>query len=213
MAFSTVAHSGDFASEGFGGGPIALTLLVLLVALAVLLPLRAWRPAAFGRLRWWVLGIMGGGLLAALIADPVEMLKMLVLMVFLTIIAWPVVALGAVATGVMAVRSGLRPGRAAARATWTRLVWTWLLALVALYGYGVMSTKAMWGKDPGDACRFTGTGTRPDGSLSMLPLSDTTCGADSVPGFVNPLLALLTILLVVCTIGAVASRLQPEKAH
>ncbi|RFS84622.1 hypothetical protein D0T12_13815 [Actinomadura spongiicola] len=211
MTFVAVANGGSTASEDAAGGTIAVTLLLLVVALAVLLPLRAWRPTAFGRLRWWVLGIVGGGLVTTLVVDPIGVLGALLLTALLMIVAWPVVALAAVATGVWAVRSGLRPGQAAARTTWVRLVWTWLLALVALYSYGVMSTTTAEAKDPGDACRFSGTGYRPDVSTSLQPLSDTTCGADSVPGFVNPLLLVLTALLAVCIVGAVASHLQRDK--
>ncbi|RKS72127.1 hypothetical protein BZB76_4944 [Actinomadura pelletieri DSM 43383] len=210
MTFVAVASGGSTASEDAAGGTIVVTLLLLVVALAVLLPLRAWRPTAFGRLRWWVLGIVGGGLVTTLIVDPLGVLVTLFLTALLMIVAWPVVALAAVATGVWAVRSGIRPGQAAARATWVRLVLTWFLALLALYGYGLMNTRTIE-KDPGDACRFSATGYQPDGSMSLLPLSDTTCGADSVPGFVNPLLMLLTALLVICVIGAVASHLQPDK--
>ncbi|WP_158581348.1 hypothetical protein [Actinomadura spongiicola] len=48
----------------------------------------------------------------------------------------------------------------------------------------------MGGKDPGDAC-------------------PTSCGADSVSGFVNPLLV-VAVLLLVCGIGAVAARLPSD---
>ncbi|GAA4604813.1 hypothetical protein GCM10023195_16500 [Actinoallomurus liliacearum] len=52
-----------------------------------------------------------------------------------------------------------------------------------------------WGvyaeENPSPLRRHPSTGHT--GGQSLLPLSDTSCGADTVPGFVNPLLAVLTV--------------------
>jgi len=185
---------------------------LLMVTLAVLLPLRAWRPGTFGRLRWWVLGVAGAALMYALVTDPVSLLAGIFLLVFVVLIAWPLTATAAALVLALAVRSGLRPGAEAARATWVRLSWTWLLASISLYGFGLTSAKGAFALDPDDTCRSWGH-YDPGGHTSLLPLSDTTCGAEAVPGFVNPLLAALAGLLMICVVGAVAARVRQGRAR
>ncbi|MBO2446487.1 hypothetical protein J4573_05260 [Actinomadura barringtoniae] len=191
---------------------IVVGTLLLMVVLAVLLPLRAVRPGLLGRLRWWVLGVIAAALVFAGATDPRGLLAGVFLAVFVTLVAWPVVGVGAVVVGALAVRSGLKPGPEAARATWVRLSWTWLLAAISVYGYGLTRAKGTFALDPGDSCRFGGS-YDPDGHTSLLPLSDTTCGSEAVPGFVNPLLAVLVGLVVICAVGAVAAAARQGRAR
>jgi hypothetical protein len=193
---------------------MVMVVPLLMVALAVVLPLRAWRPELIGGLRWWLLGVLAAVLVVALVSDPVGLLAGVLMAVFLTLFAWPLVGVGAAVAGALAVRSGLRPGPAAARATWARLVWTWLLAAVSLYGYGAMRVDGAFVLDPEDTCRYVTDGRYdPGGRASLFPLSDTTCGSEAVPAFVNPLLVVLAGLMVICLVGAVGARVRDGRAR
>ncbi|WP_344950866.1 hypothetical protein [Actinomadura miaoliensis] len=200
-----------------GEGAFAILSLVgvpaLLVALFVL-PLRSsLSPRDLRRVGWGAAAVLSGGLLLLAAAAPKFAVLLVLLAALYLMIAWPVAVSSAGVMAVAAVRSGLSAGPTARR-TWGRMSWTWLLALVATYGYGFSHFDDAMGDVKDRVCRFDPSGGQPghSGGQSLLPLSDTTCGADTVPGFVNPLLAVLAALLTVCVAGYVAIRLRPRAA-
>jgi hypothetical protein len=72
------------------------------------------------------------------------------------------------------------------RAVW-RLMSGALVAASAAYGYGLSRTTFLVLTDADDRCSIVGsTGDWQPATQTWWPLRDTTCGADLVPGFVNP---------------------------
>ncbi|MFC4909788.1 hypothetical protein [Actinomadura gamaensis] len=127
---------------------------------------------------------------------------------------WPLAASAAALMVVASVRAGR--SRVTAPRTFARMSWTWTLALAATYGYGLDHFDADMADVKDGVCRVTpgfseAWSGRGGGGQSLLPLSDTTCGADTVPGFVNPLLAVLTALLVACLAGYGGARLRASR--
>ena len=118
-------------------------------------------------------------------------------------LAWPVIAVGAVVliiVAVLAVRGDqIRRDRLRALNR-AGLLLTLAAALTAIsaYGYGLSETTFGLFTDIDDACAISRSGASPadGGSQSMWPLTDTTCGADLVPSFVNPLVVGSAVLFV-----------------
>ncbi|MFI7248049.1 hypothetical protein [Micromonospora chalcea] len=139
-------------------------------------------------------------------------------------LAWPVFAAAALVFVVIAALALRRDPDVRDRASALRRA-GWFLAAgaaftgAAAYGRGLAATT--FGLlDPDDACMLRRpegydhrVGTSVDGSSSMWPLRDTTCGPDLVPGYVNPLVAgsavLFVVLLVVLILAEVRSRPLP----
>ncbi|MBQ1044117.1 hypothetical protein KBX35_11000 [Micromonospora sp. C32] len=139
-------------------------------------------------------------------------------------LAWPVFAAAGLVFVVIAALALRRDpdilGRASAlrRAGWFLAAGAAFTA-AAVYGRGLAATT--FGLlDPDDGCMLRRpegydhrVGASADGSSSMWPLRDTTCGPDLVPGYVNPLVAgsavLFVVLLVVLILAEVRSRPLP----
>jgi hypothetical protein len=145
-------------------------------------------------------------------------MEALYIMLVLLALAWPLVAMGAAALGILGlVRLA---GGQAARPTSGR--WGWLLsagtalAAIASYGYGLARTTSLSLADAEDRCAIASPDTygydhplSSAGTQSLWPLHDTTCGPDLVPAFVNPLvvaLAVLCLMLVAVTVAAKVRR-------
>ncbi|WP_026414961.1 hypothetical protein [Actinomadura oligospora] len=204
-ALSSVMNGaeGTFSMITFG-------IPALLVALLVVQALSSTRPAVVAG----GAGLLVAGLLV-LAAFELKFVLLLALLGMLGLmVGWPVVASAACLMVVASVRSGrVRQGSR----VWSRMAWTWALALAATYGFGLSHfyDDVLDLKDGG--CRFTsevgaaGYAGGHEGGQSLVPLSDTTCGADTVPGFVNPLLALLAALAVACLAGYAATRLRTAR--
>ncbi|MCP2336385.1 hypothetical protein [Actinomadura rupiterrae] len=107
------------------------------------------------------------------------------------------------------------PAWAARPRAWGRMVWTSSLALAATYGFGLSHFDKGMSDVKDSVCRVTlgaaDAPSGPGGGQSLLPLSDTTCGLDTVPGFVNPLLGALVALLVACLAGYGGARLRASR--
>ncbi len=150
-------------------------------------------------------------------------------LVFLALVllalAWPVFAAAALVFVVVALLALRRDPHLRGRA-WALRRAGWFLAAgaaftgAAAYGRGLAATT--FGiLDPDDACMLRRPegyshriGASADGSSSMWPLRDTTCGPDLVPGYVNPLVAgsavLFVVLLAVLILAEVRSRRLPD---
>jgi hypothetical protein len=134
--------------------------------------------------------------------------------------AWPVIAIGA---GVLVGLAGfaLSDGQTTQDRlkAWTRagrrLTAGSALATMAAYGYGL--TQTTLGASFDDECfvvRPEAYGPQDrgpvDGTLTMWPLHDTSCGPDLVPNFVNPLVTgsagLFVTLAVITTVLIIRSR-------
>ncbi|GAA4604807.1 hypothetical protein GCM10023195_16480 [Actinoallomurus liliacearum] len=207
----TVAAGMALAFAAYGEGAFNLLFVVgvpgLLVALFVLPLWAAARPGDLRRMGWWAAAVLGGGLLLLTVTAPKFALLVLGDALLLTL-GWPLATSAACLMAVAAVRSALSQGPRAAR-TWARSSWAGLLSVVATYGYGLSHLDdGMTDKDR--VCRFAPSGVRTghNGGQSLLPLSDTTCGPDTVPAFVNPILAVLTVLLALSLAAHVAVRLK-----
>ncbi|WP_433225463.1 hypothetical protein [Microtetraspora malaysiensis] len=201
------------AFAAFGEGALnSLFLIVvpgLLVAVFVLPIWSAVRPGGRRRIGWWAAALLGVGLLLLAVIEPrYALLPVLAAALFL-ILGWPLTATAACVMAVVAVRS-VRSSGLTARRTWARLSWAWLLGLLATYGYGLTRLDAGMVDVKDRVCRFdydaSGGAAGSGGEQSLLPLSDTLCGADTVPGFVNPLLAVLAVLLAVSVAGYIRAR-------
>ncbi|MGC5052401.1 hypothetical protein ACLQ2S_13200 [Micromonospora sp. DT48] len=137
-------------------------------------------------------------------------------------LAWPVVAVGAVALVAMAAftlrerRLSRNSSGALTRASWLLTMGTALTGIAA-YGHGLAATTFGLITDVDDRCALRQVagydhhrGVPAGGSHSMWPLQDTTCGPDLVPGFVNPLVAssaaLFVALAVFSTVMSLRSR-------
>ncbi|WP_433355939.1 hypothetical protein ACQP25_18385 [Microtetraspora malaysiensis] len=190
-----------------------LAVVLGLLVVAVVLPLRSSvRHRARRRIGWWAAALLGGGLLLlAAIAPRIALLPVLCVALIL-IFGWPLTATAACVMAVAAVRSGRSSGLTARR-TWARLSLTWLLGLAATYGYGLTRLDAEMVDIKDRVCRYDASGgaAGSGGEQSLLPLSDTLCGADTVPGFVNPLLAVLAVLLAVSVAGYTWARRRARR--
>ncbi|MFG2004090.1 hypothetical protein ACGFNU_33520 [Spirillospora sp. NPDC048911] len=202
------------AYAAYGEGAFNILYLVgvpgALIALFVL-PLRSEpRPGGLRWIGWSVTAVLTAGLAIVAATAPEFALLLALIGTLYLLIGWPLAISGACVMAVAAVRSGLAPGPAAARRMWARLSWTLLLCVVAAYGYGFSHLDDAMADVKDRVCRSDASGgqVKPGGGQSLLPLSDTSCGADTVPGFVNPLLALLAGLLVVCVAGHLTARLR-----
>ncbi|MGI5487940.1 hypothetical protein [Microtetraspora malaysiensis] len=200
----------------FGEGALNSLFLVvvpgLLVAVFVLPIWSAARNGGRRRIGWWAAAVLGGGLLLlAVIAPRIALLPVLAAALFL-ILGWPLTATAACVMAVVAVRSVWSSGLTARR-TWARLSWAWLLGLAATYGYGLTRLDAEMVDIKDRVCRYDASGgaAGSGGEQSLLPLSDTLCGADTVPGFVNPLLAVLAVLLAVSVAGYTWARRRARR--
>ncbi|MFF4778701.1 hypothetical protein ACFY05_38345 [Microtetraspora fusca] len=199
------------AFAAYGEGALNVLFLVVVPGLLVavfVLPIRsAVRHRGLRRTGWWAAVLPGGALLLlAAFAPRLALLPVLAAALFL-ILGWPLTATAACVMAVAAVRSLRSSGPTAGRRTWARLSWTWLLGLLATFGYGLTRLDAEMVDVKDRVCRFDPSRPAgPRGGQSLLPLSDTSCGADTVPGFVNPLLAVLAALLLVCVAGYIRAR-------
>jgi hypothetical protein len=200
------------AFASYGEGAFSLIPMIglpgLLIALFVL-PLRsAARPGDGRRVGRWIAAVPAVGLLLLAVTAPKAALLPAFIALQFVLIGWPFATVGAVVMAALAVRSGLTPEPMAARRTWARLSWTWSLGIVATYSYGLRQFDTRMADIKDRVCRFdaSGGGTVAHGGQSLLPLSDTSCGADTVPVWVDPLLAILAALLAVCVAGYVRAR-------
>ncbi|WP_412739860.1 hypothetical protein [Krasilnikovia sp. MM14-A1259] len=156
-------------------------------------------------------------------------------MVPVLVMGWPLLAVGAgvlPASGLLVVlrertrTRALDTPKRRRRAAWLLTAGTMLTAIAA-YGYGLSRTAGFGiSHDPNDdLCRWK----LPDGiyheqgategSATLFPLHDTTCGPELVPGFVNPLLvgsavvfAALVVIMVWTKIIASRRLNQPISA-
>ncbi|WP_214410365.1 hypothetical protein [Sphaerisporangium fuscum] len=210
----TLTGGAALAFAAYGEGAFNSLLLVgvpgLLVALFVLPSRSAARSRARRRLGRWAGALVGGGLLLLAVTTPKFAVPALFIAAMYLVIGWPLAASAACVMAAAAVRSMSAAGPPAPRRTWARLSWTWLLGLVAAYGYGLSHFDDAMADVKDRVCRvdpsagLAGHG----GGQSLLPLGDTSCGADTVPGFVNPLLAVLAVLLAVSVTGYARARLR-----
>ncbi|GAA2411981.1 hypothetical protein GCM10010191_21650 [Actinomadura vinacea] len=207
VLFGGTALAVATSGEGVLSGMYMVGMPGLLVALFVV-PLRSAQPHSRRRIAGWAAAVAGGGLLLLAAAVPEGALLLVILAALYLLIGWPWVACAACVTAAAAARSALLPGPEAARRTWARLSWTWLLGAVATYGYGAGHLNDGMLDVKEKVCRFDSSGGQvgASGGQSLLPLSDTSCGTDTVPGIVNPLLAVLVGLLAVCVTGYVKAR-------
>ncbi|PZG52080.1 hypothetical protein C1I98_07600 [Spongiactinospora gelatinilytica] len=194
-----------------GEGALGFVSLVvvpgLLIALFVVPWLSAARPGGPRRAGLWAAVVLGGGsLLPAVIAPKFALLPVFIAALYLTIAGPPALS-GACVAAIAAVRS-MCPRR-----MWARWSWTWLLGAVATYGYGLTHFNDGMLDVKDGVCRVTPSGERVTsrGTQTLLPLGDTSCGADTVPGFVNPLLAVLAVLLAVSATGCITARVRTER--
>ncbi|MFC4585713.1 hypothetical protein [Sphaerisporangium corydalis] len=142
-------------------------------------------------------------------------MKFLLLVVLLLLgLAWPVGVVAVLVLVVSAVLALLGERRAAGRAGWTLAAAAACTAVTA-YAYGLRTTTAGAWTDPDDRCALASPGTYAyghrgpaGGSQSMWPLHDTTCGADLVPGFVNPLVTGAVLLFAVLVVYMTATRIR-----
>ncbi|MFB4274240.1 hypothetical protein ACBJ59_03005 [Nonomuraea sp. MTCD27] len=207
------------AFAAYDGNAISFVSLVvvpaLLVALFVLPLLSVARPRGPRRSGWRAAAVLGGGLLLlAAITPKFALLLVLIAVLYLTI-GWPLAASAACVAAVAAVRSALSPGPATSPRTWGRMSWTWLLSAVATYGYGLTHLNDYMLDVKDGICRVIPSGEQaePGGTQTLLPLSDSLCGADTVPGFVNPLLAALAGLLAASATMYVVARCSASRAR
>ncbi|MFC5181421.1 hypothetical protein [Actinomadura harenae] len=194
-----------------GEGAVNMVGLVgvpgLLLALFAAPALSSARPGDLGRVAAGGSVLLLVGLLLLFAVSPRWALFLALLGALALTLGWP---LAASAACVMAVGS-VRAVRARnGPRVWSRMTWTWLLALAATYGFGLTHFDDAMQDVKDRVCRATPDGAVPnhDGGQSLLPLSDTSCGADTVPGYVNPLLAVLAALVVVCVAGYGSARLR-----
>ncbi|MFI7215693.1 hypothetical protein [Micromonospora maritima] len=138
------------------------------------------------------------------------MLTVTYVVLVLLALAWPLLAVGAVALpfwGVVVLvgerRRTSEPDPAGRRRARWLLVAGPVLTACAAYGYGLSRMASGLPTDPDDRCRIAMRGRVPydpdraGGSSSLWPLHDTTCGPELVPGFVNPLVAGSAVVSVV----------------
>ncbi|MEV5576146.1 hypothetical protein AB0L06_39460 [Spirillospora sp. NPDC052269] len=210
----TLAGGVVLSAALYGEGATGMVSLIgvpgLLVALFAAPALSSRRPGELGRVAAGAAVLLVVGLLLLVAVAPEYTLLLALLGALLLMIGWPLAASAACLMAVASVRAGR--ARNVAR-VWARMAWTWLLALAATYGFGL----AHFDDDMLDAkdgvCRITSetASVGHEGGQSLLPLSDTSCGADTVPGFVNPLLTVLTALVVLCLAGYGATRLRASR--
>lgn len=199
-----------FAANGEGAfNTLFLVGAPGLLAALFVLPLRsAARPGDLRRIGWSAAAVLGGGLLLLAVTAPKFALLPVLVVGLGLILGWPLAASGACLMAIAAVRSGISPERGPAQ-TSARSSWAWLLALAATYGYGLTHLDDGMLDVKDRVCRAStpsGGQVGHSGGQSLLPLSDTSCGADTVPGFVNPLLAILAALLALSVAGHIPAR-------
>jgi hypothetical protein len=208
VAISLVVGGGAaLAFASFGEGAFGVLGLVgvpaLLVALFVVPLLTAERPVDWRRIGLWGTAALALGWALLAVVDLKMAALPLIFAVLLLVFGWPFAVSGACVVAVAAVRSS-------GRRMWGRLTWAALLGLVGTYGYGLNHMDDGLTDLKDKACRYAPseglTGDWTSGKQSLLPLSDTSCGADAVPGFVNPLLVVLAVLLVVSVAGYARTR-------
>lgn len=233
MALSTALYGeGAVGMVGLIGVPGLLVTLFLAPALS------SGRPGSLGRVGAWAAVLLAVGLLLLFAVAPMYALLLEFLAMLLLSIGWPLAASAALLMAIASVRAEkargaarsdapARAGGTPARASggvlggtsggvlggarvWGRMAWTWLLALAATYGFGLTHFDDDMQDVKDSVCRvtFEPAAAGHEGGQTFLPLSDTSCGADTVPGFVNPLLAVLASLLVVCLAGYGGARLR-----
>ncbi|MFD0852402.1 hypothetical protein ACFQ07_09225, partial [Actinomadura adrarensis] len=177
-------------------------------------PLRtAERPVDWRRIGLWTGAVLVAGW-ALLAANDLKMAALpLIFAWFYLVLGWPFAVSGAAVMAVTAVRAsgrGMWERLAWERLAWGRLAWASALGLAGTYGYGLNRLDNGLTDVKDKVCRhepsegFTGGWT--PGNQSLLPLSDTSCGADTVPWFVNPVLVVLAVVLVAGVVGYVRTR-------
>ena len=86
-------------------------------------------------------------------------------------------------------------------------------AALAVFGYGLGRTTVLMLTDLDDACRIAGTtlvGGAPERGEGLVPLHDTRCGAELVPGFVNPAAGGLAVTAAVLATVTVRARRRAD---
>ncbi|RFU37826.1 hypothetical protein DZF91_30865 [Actinomadura logoneensis] len=195
-----------FSLLGLVGVPGLLVLLFLVPALS------SGRSAELGRIGLGaaLLVVVGVSLLAAFAPKYAVLLALVA--GFGLLAGWPLAASAALLMAVASVRAGRSRAAAApgGARVWSRMAWTSVLALAATYGFGLSHLDDDMRDVKDRVCRYTSEGASAGhtGGQSLLPLSDTTCGPDTVPGFVNPLLVVLATLLVLCVGAYCGARLR-----
>jgi hypothetical protein len=198
VAISLVVGGGAaLAFVSFGEGAFGVLGLVgvpvLLAALFVVPLLTAERPVDWRRIGLWGGAAAGLGWALLAVADLKMAALPLIFALLLLVFGWPFAVSGACVVAATAVRSS-------GRRRWGRPAWASALGLVGTYGYGLNHIDNGLTDIKDKTCRYAPsegfTGEWTPGRQSLLPLSDTSCGADTVPWFVNPLLAVLAVLLV-----------------
>ncbi|MEV4257607.1 hypothetical protein AB0J52_30990 [Spirillospora sp. NPDC049652] len=204
----------SFATNGEAAFSLVGVALVpsLLVTLFLAPALSSARSAELGKVGLGAVFLLVVGVLLLVVVAPKYAVLLALLGVLALTFGWPMAASAAAVMVVASVRAGRSRAAAApgGARVWSRMAWTSVLALAATYGFGLshLDDDMMDVKDR--VCRYTAenasTGHR--GGQSLLPLSDTSCGADTVPGYVNPALAVLASLLVLCLAAYFGARLR-----
>ncbi|MCO5996012.1 hypothetical protein [Actinoallomurus rhizosphaericola] len=214
----TAAVGTALAFAAYGEGAFNTLLLVgapsLLVTLFAVQVRSTARAGALRRAGWWAAAVLGGGLLLLAVTAPKFVLLPALIAAFSLALGWPLATSAACLMAVAAVRSGLSSAPRAAL-TWGRSSWAVLLAVVATYGYGLSHLDEGMADVKDRVCRFdpSGGAMRHGGGRSLLPLHDTSCGTDTVPAFVNPFLATLTVLLAASVAAHLTARFKARRTR